>query len=224
MARMPVQTTTRIPPAAERTSTASAAARVAHLAAATISVAASPFLVLPLFAGLITARYSPDIGRFLLWTALSGFFSTGITLLYIVVRVRSGQISDIHVMHREQRGGPFGVALASSAAGALVLHLVGAPLPVVVLGVATVANGVVFALITLRWKISMHPSVFAAAVLSAAYLLDGAWAWLLALLPVIVWARIRRTRHSAAQGIVAVGLALAITFLILQLFGFRSVP
>lgn len=185
-----------------------------------ISALASPFLVMPLFAVLITAHYAPDPGRFALWAGVAAFFSTGVPLAYIGISVRAGTITDIHVMRREQRSGPFVVALFSSGTGAAVLHLIGAPMQLVVLGLCIVVNGIAFALITLRWKISMHPSVYAASVLAAVFLLDARCAWLLAFLPAIIWARVRRTRHSAAQGVVATLLAGAITLAVLGAFGY----
>lgn len=210
----------------ERTSTLAGACRAGTFAAAlalAISAITSPFVVLPGFASLLTWRYSPGWHQFLLWSAIAVFFSTGIPFIYIALGTRTGRITDIHVMRREQRSGPFILSLVSSSAGSAILYCVGAPLPLVVLGVAIVANGIVFALITMRWKISMHLSVFTASVMAAAVLIDGRSLWLLALLPAVVWARARRTRHSVSQGIAAVLVSAAVTLGVLALFGYLDV-
>jgi len=199
-----------VPPARTATDTA----------ALVLSGVASPFLVLPAFAVAITARYSPDWRVFLLWSGVSVLFSSGFPLLYVLAGIRVGRITDVHVMRREQRCGPFVVALLSTAAGTAVLSALGAPLALVAPGISMVANGILFGLVSLRWKISLHPSVFAGAVICSAFLLQGWLAWLLLLLPGIVWARVRRTRHSVAQGVVAVLLAGVVTLGVLYVCGF----
>lgn len=186
-----------------------------------ISALASPFLILPAFTLALTARLSGGRwGLLLLWTAVAAFFTTVIPFLYIAIGVRAGWITDLHVMRRDQRSRPFVAALVSSAVGTAVLHWIGAPLPLVVLGVGIVANGIVFALITLRWKISMHPSVFTACVLCCTFMINTGWAWLLFFVPAIIWARIQRTRHSAAQGIAAVLVSALVTIGVLGSFGY----
>lgn len=188
-----------------------------------VSALASPFLVLPCFACFLTAAYSPDWQHWLLWSSIAALFSAGIPLAYIWAGWRSGWITDLHVRQREQRLSPFLVALLSSALGTAILYRVGAPLPLVVIGIGILCNGIVFALITLRWKISLHPSVYAACVLCASVLVNLRFAWGLLALPVIIWARVHRTRHSLAQGIVAVGIASGVTLAVLNWFGWIAV-
>ncbi|HOM81902.1 MAG TPA: hypothetical protein PLU39_13515 [Armatimonadota bacterium] len=185
-----------------------------------ISAAASPYVVLPGFAFVLTWHYSPDWHHFLAWAGIAVFFSTGIPFLYILLGTRSGRITDIHVMRREQRRGPFLVSLISSAAGTVLLHLISAPRPLVALGVAIIANGIVFAAITHRWKISMHLSVYTAAVLAASVLLTRQSLWLLAFLPAVIWARTKRTRHSVSQGVAAVIVSAMVTLGVLAFFGY----
>lgn len=194
--------------------------RLEDILAFILSALASPFLVLPIFAIAVAARCSANRAQFLLWALLGAFFSTGIPFLYILIGVKTGRITDMHVREREQRNGPFIVALFSSAAGAALLYLAGAPLPLIVLGIGIIANGVVFLLITLRWKISMHPSVYTATVVAGTFLLDHRVAWLLCMLPAIVWARSHRSRHNIAQGLAAIGIAALITLAVLAVFGY----
>ena len=174
-------------------------ARTADQLAFVISAVASPFLVLPLFAAIVTAHHASTPLDFLWWGAIAVFCSTGLPFLYIFIGTRTGRITDLHVMRRDQRGGPFLVALLSSSLGALLLYWIGAPRQMVALGVAIVANGLAFGLITLRWKISMHPSVLTASALASALLVDHRFAAVLLLLPAVVWARVRRTRQACSK-------------------------
>jgi hypothetical protein len=196
---------------------------LAAWAALAISAATSPYVILPGFAFALTWRYSPDWYHFFAWSGITVFFSTGIPFLYIMLGTRAGWITDIHVMRREQRRGPFILSLTSSAAGTALLHLTNAPLPLIALGVAIIANGIVFAAITHRWKISMHLAVYTAGVLAASVLLTARSLWLLAFLPAVIWARAKRTRHSVSQGVAAVIVAAMVTLGVLLLFGYLPI-
>jgi len=183
-----------------------------------LSAVASPFVVLPV--AVLAAVFHVVPGRWgevAFWSALCIFFSTILPLGYIWLKVCRGEITDIHVMIREQRREPFFVALTGALLGLLVFYLLQAPRELLILGLCLVLNGFAFAAITLRWKISLHPSVLAASIL-VGLIFFGPWvAWFFLLVPPVLWARIHRRRHSLWQGLVAIVLALAITRAVLWL-------
>src|SRR5687768_16042242 len=117
--------------------------RVYHGAAFGLSAVLSPYLVIPVgTVGIVSSQELSRQGLFR-WTFLSIFFSTIVPALYVLWQVVRGRISDVHVMEREQRGGPFLVAIFSAALGAWVMKISGAPLPVWSLGVVLAVNGMV---------------------------------------------------------------------------------
>ncbi len=177
-----------------------------------LSALLSPYLVIPLGTVVIVATQAGGKRQLLLWTSLSILFSTVIPALYVVLQIARGKITDIHVMEREQRSGPFLVAVISSAVGALVLWRVGAPGMVWGLGVVLLVNGLVVSWITTFWKISMHVAVLTATVLAAYIWVPGISAWsLLPMIPALMWARATRGRHSLWQGLAGCGVAGALT-------------
>ncbi len=172
----------------------------------------SPYLVIPVATIVIVASQSVGRQQFLLWTGLSILFSTGIPAFYVVVQILRGKITDVHVMEREQRGGPFFVAVASSALGALVLRYLGAPAVVWGIGLVLMLNGIILSWITTFWKISMHVAVLSAAVLSVLVLVRGVNMWSLVwMVPALMWARATRGRHSIWQGLAGCAVSCAIT-------------
>ena len=183
-----------------------------------LSALLSPYLVIPVGTVVIVAsqsskpsQYGPP-REFLLWTAISILFSTGIPALYVIAQILRGKITDVHVMEREQRGGPFFVAVASSALGALILRSIGAPAVVWGIGLVLMVNGIILSWITTFWKISMHVAVLSACVLSVLILVPGINVWtLLWMVPALMWARSTRGRHSIWQGIAGCTVACAIT-------------
>lgn len=185
---------------------------VYHSIAFALSALLSPYIVIPLGTVLIVASQQGTRRQLVLWTSLSIFFSTVIPALYVVLQIVRGKITDIHVMEREQRSGPFVVAVISSAVGALVLWRIGAPGMVWGLGVVLLVNGLVLSWITTFWKISMHVAVLSATVLAAWIWVPGISAWGLGwMIPALMWARATRGRHSIWQGLAGCGVAGALT-------------
>lgn len=184
----------------------------------TLSAALSPYLVIPIGTTAIVASVALSRREWLIWTLLSVLFSTVVPALYVLVQVWRGKITDIHVMEREQRGGPFLVAIFSSAIGALVLRRLGADVRVWGIGAVLAANGVVLFWISSYWKISMHVAVLSATILAAAIMIEGISFWGLGwMVPALMWARLTRGRHTLWQGISGCVVATSLTIGVLRL-------
>lgn len=172
----------------------------------------SPYLVIPVGTITVVASVSFSQHEWLVWTLLSIFFSTVIPALYVLIQIWRGKITDIHVMEREQRGGPFLVAILSSAVGALLLRTLGAHVAVWGIGVVLAGNGLVLFGISSRWKISMHVAVLSSTILAAVMMIEGVALWNLAwMVPALIWARVSRQRHTVWQGIGGCIVACSIT-------------
>jgi len=183
-----------------------------------LSAVASPFVVMPTFSVVVVWKVAARPGEFLLWSGIALFCLTVLPGSYILWQVRAGRITDLHIQQREQRQGPFLVGLAGAALGTALFYLLQAPRELVVLGLCVFINGLVFAFITLRWKISMHPSILTSALLVAMIVLGFQWIWLFLLLPPVIWARIHRQRHNLWQGMIAILLAGGLTVGLFRLF------
>ncbi len=184
-----------------------------------VSAFFSPFIVIPIFIFIVTYAYSQTRREFLLFCSAAFLFSTIIPFLNVLIAVKRGKITDIHVAVREERKGPFTIALLSIAVGTLVLWLLGAPREIVILGIVMLLNGIIFFLITLFWKISMHASILAGVLVSLIVLINRWFALGFLIIPLLMWARIHRHRHSFYQGLVATILAAIGTFLVFKAFG-----
>ena len=183
-----------------------------------LSAALSPYLVTPIGTVAIVAAVSVSSKEWLTWTALSVFFSTIVPALYVVLQVWRGRITDVHVMEREQRGGPFLVAILSSAVGALVLRKLGADVRVWGIGVVLAANGLTLFWISSHWKISMHVAVLSATILAAVIMIEGVSLWGLAwMVPALIWARVTRGRHTVWQGIGGCAVSSLLTIILLRI-------
>ena len=172
----------------------------------------SPYLVIPFGTVGIVYVQSSSRRQFLLWTFVSVLFSTIVPALYVVLQIWRGKITDVHVMEREQRSGPFVVAVISSALGALVLHMMGAPRVVWGIGLVLLVNGVVLLWITTWWKISMHVAVLSSVVVACAVMIPALNFWSFVwLIPALMWARWMRGRHTVWQGLGGCFISCALT-------------
>ena len=179
------------------------------------NVAAPPVLAL-VAAVLLAIRSSSSTAWG--WAAAFGFAAVALPTLYVVVQVKRGLISDVHVPLREQRMRPYLVTLASSTAVCGVFLWFQAPATFRVLAVANLVQSVLLFAITMRWKVSMHSA--AASSLSTLSLtmlgvsaLSATGMLLVATVPVIAWARIRLDRHTPAQTVAGAILGCAVMVL-----------
>src|SRR6266516_7354488 len=119
------------------------------LAPATISL---PFILLVAFykaQNQLTA---------LIYACITLFFLSVGPLLYIIIGVRLGKLSDIDVSRRSQRVGPFMFGIVSVMIGWFVLTPTNGPRNLQTVMIITVFSGIIMMAITFWWKISMHAS------------------------------------------------------------------
>jgi membrane-associated phospholipid phosphatase len=166
----------------------------------------SPAVVLPLSAAYMA--WSLGSPAALYWTLFYILVAILVPLGFILWRVRQGKLTDFHIMLREQRLLPMLLVIVCVGVAWGVMLAGGAPERLlVVLGMALVLT-IFLAVITLRWKISIHACVNAAVWLTAwsMYSLNG---WLAAALILLVaWARVRLGRHTVLQTAAGVGIGL----------------
>jgi hypothetical protein len=145
-----------------------------------------------------------------LWGLGAALFAAVLPLVYLIVAMRRGQVTDLHVRKREQRPGPMLLILCSVGFGTFLLALAGAPRELVAL-IAAMAIGVGSAtLVTLWWKISVHVAVVAGTV--TILLLVFGWATIPAvvLIPLVAWSRIALGDHTRWQTICGAALGFIV--------------
>src|SRR5713226_4524578 len=132
------------------------------LAPATISL---PFVLLVAF-----YQAQNQLTAFV-YACITLFFLSVGPLLYIIIGVRLGKLSDLDVSRRTERAGPFLFGITSIVIGWLVLVLLDGPKNLQTVLIITAVSGVIMMVTTLWWKISIHASSLggAATVLTVLY-------------------------------------------------------
>lgn len=176
-----------------------------------VSAITSPFLVTGLTALAVAWLLHPTWLDILIWGGITGLSTAVVPFLIVFLLWRTGHVTDMHVALREQRAIPFIGALVSAACGLVALRAVGAPVELIALGAAFIVNGAVLTVVTLAWKASVHAATLAGCILGLSLVGSPQFLWLGLALPVVFWARMRRKRHTLAQGIVPVVLVSILT-------------
>jgi hypothetical protein len=183
----------------------------ADRAAFAVSALTSPYLVAAVTAVLMVYYLHPTPPQLLVWGGTCLLFAAVIPFAVVYLLRRAGQVTDMHVALRRQRALPFVATLISVACGIVVLRMLSAPPALLALGVAFLANGAALTLVSLRWKISAHSAVFSAGTFALALLGHPEVLWALVLVPLILWARVYRRRHTLWQGLIPVALTAILT-------------
>jgi hypothetical protein len=133
-----------------------------------------------------------------------------------------GKTHDREAVYHRQRVASFILMLVSYPIGAVVLYLIQAPkiFQSMALVYSLVTLGLIIFNRFIRYKASGHAAGVAGPVAAMIYLFGWIATPLLALLPLVAWARVAAKGHDAWQTVVGGALSLVITVLVLYGFGF----
>lgn len=182
-----------------------------------ISATTSPVLVIAIFS-LITIYYNTsNLSEFIFWGIVFLVLIDIIPASFIAYQVYRGRYSDLHLATREQRHTPFALAVMGAFIVFAMTLLLLAPMELVITALAIFINGLIIAIITRFWKISMHAATFVSSVLIVSMFVDLKYLWFLILLLPIGWARVYRRRHTLSQVLAGSIVSAGLTVLIINL-------
>jgi membrane-associated phospholipid phosphatase len=180
------------------------------LAPVTISL---PFVVLVAF------YHTRDQLAAIVYAFIALFFLSIGPLIYVVIGVRTGKLSDLDISRRSERAGPFLFGIISTSIGLLVLSLVLGPKDLQTALILTTISAVILMVTTLWWKISIHASTMAGAATMLTVLYGMALLPLFLLLVLVSWSRVVLRRHTVAQVVAGSLLSIVLSLAILKLRG-----
>lgn len=180
------------------------------LAPATISL---PFVLLVAF------YQTRDQLTAFIYACITLFFLSFGPLLYIIIGVRLGKLSDIDVSRRSQRAGPFLFGIFSVMLGWLVLTFLNGPRNLQTVLIITVCSGFIMLILTFWWKISIHASSLGGAATMLTVLYGAVMLPAFVLLVIVSWSRVALRRHTVSQVIAGSFAGIVISLVILKLRG-----
>lgn len=144
------------------------------------------------------------------WVGLYVVLALLFPLGYLFYLLQHGQITDLDVQRRDQRPRTMIATLLGLALAWLSFLLGGAPLPFRILASASLVQGLLILLITLRWKISVHTSTAAGMIVLILSVAGLAAAPVVMTVPLIAWSRVKLHRHTFMQTLAGTGLGLGV--------------
>jgi membrane-associated phospholipid phosphatase len=151
------------------------------------------------------------------WAGLYLLVAVCAPVAYLGLQLARGRVSDFELRVREQRVKPYLVSLFCAGLAWLWLRLGMAPALLIVVAGAGVVQVALMLAITLFWKISAHTASVSGVAMLAMLLLGAAALPLLALVPLLAWARLRLQRHTPLQTVAGVVVGAGLMALALQL-------
>ncbi len=153
------------------------------------------------------------------YAALTLFFISLRPLVFILLGVRSGKLSDSDVSRRTERTGPFLFGIASATLGLFVLMYLHGPKSLETMLIGTAVGGLVLMVTTWWWKISIHGASLAGALTMLTALYGPAMLPALFLLVLVCWSRVVLRRHTVAQVVAGSLVSIALTMAVILLHG-----
>jgi hypothetical protein len=186
--------------------------------AAGVSNVGSPPVVTSLGIWLAAAHLATSGAWY--WALREWAFLVAIPAAYVAGAVLRGRISDLDVCIREQRTGPYLLAMLCAGLAFAWSWLDGTPQTLTLFAGAAMAQLILLYLVTMRWKISLHSAAMASCGVAALAFTGVMGLPLLAGVPLVAWARVHMRRHTLAQtvaGAIAGGLIYTTALFVIHL-------
>lgn len=179
----------------------------------------SPFVILPVVMTVFSWKLTASFEDFWLFLAISALFMMIVPGAYIAWQVKHKKISDLHIKKREERSGVFVVFILGNLITIALYLLMGAPVRLTGLALLALLSAGIAGIITLRWKISIHLVALSTTAVAYALLVKTPYAWAtLGFIPLVIWARVYRKRHTLAQSIAGALLGGVLSLIFYRIF------
>jgi hypothetical protein len=149
------------------------------------------------------------------------FIDAVVPLIFFVVMLLNKQIKDWDIQNRRQRIPLYLFTLMCHLGGMWLAHETG-KMDLVAILMVYYGVAIVFFLITLRWKISLHAGVNAVLITTLNEFTQWRYGWLYVVLLLVMWARVYQKHHTWRQVLVggSLGAVMVITGLWLANLGY----
>lgn len=149
------------------------------------------------------------------------FIDEVVPFIFFLTMLYHKQLVNWDMQKRSERLPIYFFTLLCHMVGLWLAHETGKTELVYVLGVFY-AIGIMFGLITLKWKISLHAGVNAVLITTVNIFYQWQYTWLYALLYLVMWARVYQRHHSWGQVIAGASGGIVLVYLGLNIVGIAN--
>jgi len=176
-----------------------------------------PPIIFPALGVAVAQRDLHDTWRVVLFSEIYGVVGFVFPAIYVLIIVRRGTATDVHLPQRSERYKPFTVAMICLVIMWFILAILGAPHGMMQLATFTLFQSALLLFITLFWQISVHGANIAGAIVIIGVLFGAQFALLLSPLIVLVGAsRLALKRHTPMQIIAGAAMSAVIALVVFK--------
>ena len=183
----------------------------------------NPLVLPPLVIGAVLVQFDAPIAEIGRATTAALLLMTVPPLGFLWWMVKTGRAAALDVVEQDERSALFlfGIACTVGAVAVLFAILETARPLIFAVGLCVVLAAALLGVLNLRWKVSIHATaisgfvailLYANAAVTTPSLMVG---WVLPLVPLVMWARVRTRSHSIAEVMAGAGLGAAVPLLVL---------
>jgi len=183
------------------------------------SIVINPFAVSFATIVLLSFESTSTVRNALRWSGVMTGVSVLPIFLVILHHARTGRLDGILDATRPQRKAVYVLTSVCAVTGYILLRLWHAPLLLQASFVGGLAGTVIFMLINLRWKISLHTGFTAAMTAIMVMLYGRAGVLVISLVLLIGWARIELRRHSVGEVTAGALVGSLVVVAVFQIYG-----
>jgi hypothetical protein len=186
-----------------------------------ISFVFNPILVLLFVPFVLLYRSTHNLYDATMWTLYTAFFLISITA-FILYCVQRKLFTDMDVSKKEQRPLLFLVSVIFALLYLSGLFFMHGPYILFVIAFGIIFGIFVVSIINRYIKASVHVATVSALIFAVAMTYDGFYRFLLLLIPLVAWARVKIKRHTLSETIVGGTLGITLALCIYFLNGYLS--
>lgn len=185
-----------------------------------ISQLFQPPLIIGVFLLFLVFYFAPDANKGIIWASIAVGLVGLVPTVYTIIAYKLHWVKDLWLNDKADRIGPFLIAGLGMIITLLIFFKLGVPTEVLVFLMALILVLLFLLFITIFWKISVHAATIMMVVTTINILADCKFWYLFLLVPLVMWARVYRKRHSVVQVFAGAVLSGVIVYATFKIFGF----
>lgn len=178
-----------------------------------ISLIFNPVFLLIPTPYLLVLRSTGDASQAMTWTLISMFFVMLIGIC-LGIGVRKGYFTDFDVSRREERPLLFLFVLLVGALYFVSLLYLDAPVVLFILLACIFASVLLLSFINTKIKASIHVATISAFVITLGLLYGPQYLFLILIVPIVAWSRVKIKRHTVREIIAGASLGISLTVIL----------
>ncbi|MBP6882536.1 MAG: phosphatase PAP2 family protein [Candidatus Levybacteria bacterium] len=183
------------------------------LLARIISLIFNPVFLLIPTPYLLVLRSTGDASQAMTWTLISMFFVMLIGIC-LGIGVRKGYFTDFDVSRREERPLLFLFVMLVGALYFVSLLYLDAPVVLFILLACIFASVLLLSFINTKIKASIHVATISAFVITLGLLYGPKYLFLILIVPIVAWSRVKIKRHTVREIIAGASLGISLTVIL----------